>query len=244
MSCKTLLIEAQKIRNHSIQYTRFKMIAKKQTVATFASLLFFTILVSSCGVIPRTPSSDTLATLGEGRASWYGPNFHGKLTANGEIFDMNDLTAAHRTLPFNTMVRVDNLDNGRTIVVRINDRGPYVDNRIIDLSRKAAADLGMISAGTASVRLSLIREGDRPVTEQNSSSRETFTIQIASFENMSEAEVKAESITGSRVEEVRLNNSTFYRVYYGIYYSVDEAKAAENTLKADGINGFVKQIEN
>lgn len=220
------------------------MTAKKRIANALASLMFIVLFAAGCGVIPRTPSSDTLATLGEGRASWYGPNFHGKITANGEIFDMNELTAAHRTLPFNTMVRVDNLDNGRTIIVRINDRGPYVDNRIIDLSRKAAADLGMINSGTASVRLSLTREGDRPVTAQNSSSRESFTIQIASFENRSEAEAKAESITGARVEEVLMNKKSFYRVYYGIYYSVDEAKEAENTLKTNGINGFVKQIEN
>lgn len=220
------------------------MIVKLRTATLPASLLLLLFFVSSCGVIPRTPSSKTLATLGEGRASWYGPNFHGKLTANGETFDMNGLTAAHRTLPFNTMVRVDNLDNGRTVIVRINDRGPYVDNRIIDLSRKAASDLGMINAGTASVRLSLIEEGDRPVTEQNSSSRETFTIQIASFQNRNEAEVKADSVTGARVEEVRVNNNVLYRVYYGIYYSTEEAKAAESELIATGINGFVKQIEN
>jgi len=220
------------------------MIVTLRTAALPASLLLLLFIVSSCGVIPRTPSSKTLAALGEGRASWYGPNFHGKLTANGETFDMNGLTAAHRTLPFNTMVRVDNLDNGRTVIVRINDRGPYVDNRIIDLSRKAASDLGMINAGTASVRLSLIEEGDRPVTEQNSSSRETFTIQIASFQNRNEAEVKADSVTGARVEEVRVNNNTHYRVYYGIYYSTEEAKTAESELKATGINGFVKQIEN
>lgn len=220
------------------------MIQKKRTATISASLIFFVFFVTSCGVVPRTPSSNTLATLGEGKASWYGPNFHGKLTANGEIFDMNELTAAHRTLPFNTMVRVDNLDNGRTVIVRINDRGPYVNNRIIDLSRKAAADLGMINSGTSSVRLSLIREGDRPVTTQNSSGRETFTIQIASFDNREEAEVKAESITGARVEEVLMNKKTFYRVYYGIYYSVNEAKEAENKLETNGIKGFVKQIEN
>lgn len=157
---------------------------------------------------------------------------------------MNELTAAHRTLPFNTIVRVDNQENGRTVIVRINDRGPYVDNRIIDLSRKAASDIDMIGAGTASVRLSLLKEGDRPVTEQNSSSLETFTIQIASFEKKNDAELKAKSITGARVEEVQVNNRVLYRVYYGTYYSSEKAKTAEAELKASGINGFVKQLEN
>lgn len=220
------------------------MKVKLRTATLLASLLLLLFIMSSCGVIPRTPSSKTLATLGEGRASWYGPNFHGKLTANGEIFDMNELTAAHRTLPFNTIVRVDNQENGRTVIVRINDRGPYVDNRIIDLSRKAASDIDMIGAGTASVRLSLLKEGDRPVTEQNSSSLETFTIQIASFEKKNDAELKAKSITGARVEEVQVNNRVLYRVYYGTYYSLEKAKTAEAELKASGINGFVKQLEN
>lgn len=93
------------------------------------------------------------AFAGEGMASWYGPGFAGRLTANGEIFDPAQLTAAHRTLPFNTHVRVTNLANGRSVTVRINDRGPFVGNRIIDLSRAAAERIGMIGSGTARVRL-------------------------------------------------------------------------------------------
>jgi rare lipoprotein A len=88
-----------------------------------------------------------------GIASWYGPDFHGKYTANGEIYNMNDLTAAHPTLPLPSIVRVTNLDNGRSIVVRINDRGPYIPGRIIDLSRRAAQLLGVIGPGTAKVRV-------------------------------------------------------------------------------------------
>src|SRR5690625_1463118 len=119
-----------------------------------AAILFLVILlVASCGVLPRKPSPDTLAMIGEGRASWYGPEFHGKRTANGETYNMNQLTAAHRTLPFNTRVRVDNLENGQSVIVRINDRGPYIGNRIIDLSREAATQLGMIRNETANVRL-------------------------------------------------------------------------------------------
>lgn len=91
--------------------------------------------------------------LGRGKASWYGPGFHGKRTASGERFDMNDLTAAHRTLPFGTRVRVRNTLNGREIVVRINDRGPHAGDRIIDLSKAAAAALGFVQAGEAPVVL-------------------------------------------------------------------------------------------
>ncbi|MDJ1176634.1 septal ring lytic transglycosylase RlpA family protein [Roseofilum capinflatum] len=91
-----------------------------------------------------------------GWASWYGPGFHGNLTANGERYNQYGLTAAHRNLPFNTMVRVTNMDNGRSLVVRINDRGPYIRNRIIDLSKGAAQELGLMSTGVAPVRMEIL----------------------------------------------------------------------------------------
>jgi rare lipoprotein A len=92
----------------------------------------------------------------EGIASYYGPKFHGRLTANGEVFDMNGISAAHKVLPFGTMVTVTNLHKGMSIVVRINDRGPFVGDRIIDLSQGAAAKIGMIKTGTARVRLEIV----------------------------------------------------------------------------------------
>jgi rare lipoprotein A len=93
-----------------------------------------------------------------GIASWYGPDFHGKATANGEPYDMNGLTAAHRTLPIPSIVQVTNLDNGRSIQLRINDRGPYVRNRILDVSRRAAQLLGFIGPGTAKVRVKILKD--------------------------------------------------------------------------------------
>jgi rare lipoprotein A len=91
-----------------------------------------------------------------GYASWYGGHFQGRPTANGETFDTNQLTAAHRTLPFNSIVRVTNVQNERSVVVRINDRGPFVDNRIIDLSRAAADAIGLTAAGIGMVRLEVL----------------------------------------------------------------------------------------
>lgn len=91
-----------------------------------------------------------------GIASWYGGKFHGRKTANGEIYDQNALTAAHRSLPFGTRLEVTNLANGRTVVVSVNDRGPFIDGRIIDLSRRAAADLGFLKSGLANVRIQAI----------------------------------------------------------------------------------------
>ncbi len=100
-----------------------------------------------------------------GIASWYGPNFHNKMTANGEIFDQNDVTAAHRTLPLPSVVRVTNLENGRALVVRVNDRGPFAHGRIIDMSRRSAQLLGFERQGTAKVRVEILPEESRLMAE-------------------------------------------------------------------------------
>ena len=92
-----------------------------------------------------------------GKASWYGPGFHGRLTANGERYNQYALTAAHKSLPFGTRVRVTNVNNGRSVVVRINDRGPFIRGRVIDLSTAAARNIGMIHHGVVPVRLQIIR---------------------------------------------------------------------------------------
>ncbi len=102
-----------------------------------------------------------------GKASWYGPGFHGRKTANGERFDMNTLTAAHRTLPISSYVRVTNLANGKSVVVRINDRGPYHGNRVMDLSKAAAQELGFIHTGTAQVKIEQITADAPTRKEQN-----------------------------------------------------------------------------
>ncbi|MEM6785024.1 MAG: septal ring lytic transglycosylase RlpA family protein [Bacteroidota bacterium] len=108
-------------------------------------------------LLRTTPPTERPAfrSLGEGEASYYGPGFEGNLTANGETFRMNGLTAAHRTLPFGSHVRVTNLRTGESVVVRINDRGPFVGDRVIDLSKGAARTIGMIQSGTAPVLLEL-----------------------------------------------------------------------------------------
>jgi peptidoglycan lytic transglycosylase len=105
----------------------------------------------------KSAKSATKHTL-NGTASWYGPKFHGKKTASGEIYNQNKLTAAHKTLPLGSKARVTNLDNGSAVEVEINDRGPFVEGRIIDLSRAAARALGFVESGTAPVRVELIAE--------------------------------------------------------------------------------------
>lgn len=95
----------------------------------------------------------------DGSASWYGGKFHGRTTANGETYNMNAMTAAHRSLAFGTRVRVTNTRNGRAVEVRINDRGPFIGGRVIDLSRSAAQEIGMINSGTAPVRIEVLGRG-------------------------------------------------------------------------------------
>lgn len=179
----------------------------------------------------------------KGIASWYGPNFHGKLTANGEKYDMQGLTAAHRTLPFNTIVRVENLDNGKSVVVRINDRGPFAKNRIIDLSKKAAREINMLGPGTARVRLILL-EGDLKNSRTTNLKIATYTVQLGSFETEAGAFELSRKIKGSRVEKIKLNGSQVYRVYYGIYVDKEEAREQQQELADNGFSGYVKQIEN
>ncbi len=112
---------------------------------------------------PRLEPGSPLAGGGEvfqtGEASWYGADFHGRRTADGEVYDMHKLTAAHPDLPFHTLLEVENLENGRRVLVRVNDRGPFLKGRIIDLSLKAAQRLGMAETGTARVSLRLLRRG-------------------------------------------------------------------------------------
>ncbi len=120
------------------------------------SVIVFGVVLAGCGT---THTSATYLEELEGVASYYAEDFHGRKTSNGEIYDMNAMTAAHRTLPFNSRVRVTNLDNRRKVEVRINDRGPFKGNRVIDVSFKAALELGLISNGTAPVAIEVLKLG-------------------------------------------------------------------------------------
>ena len=150
------------------------------------------------------------------------------------------MTAAHKTLPFNTLVRVVNLDNGKNVVVRINDRGPYVDGRIIDLSRKAATQLGMMNSGTANVRLFMVRGNAEAV--QRAQSDEQFTVQIASFNDEPSAKKKASTIKKAWVKSYSVDGKRVYRVFVGKFKTKKEAQNFSKQLSRNGIQGFVKQI--
>ena len=153
--------------------------------------VFVTVLVALCLAgcahkqraqrVPPPPGAVGVGYTETGLASWYGYPYHGRRAADGEIYNMETMTAAHRTLPFNTWVRVQNLENHRTAEVRIIDRGPFVDGRIIDVSRAAARELQFLGPGTARVRFEVIRTPEVPEAA-------AFAVQVGAFEDRRNAE--------------------------------------------------------
>ena len=155
-----------------------------------------------------------------GIASWYGPNFHGKYTSNGEIYNMYAYTAAHKTLPMNTIVKVTNLNNGKSVIVRINDRGPFVNKRIIDLSYAAGKKIGLDVTGTAPVELKVIGfKGKNYVSG--------YKIQVGAFINKSGALKVGRKYKkfGYNTEIVKVGS--FYKVYLTGFKTYKEAKRFE-----------------
>lgn len=149
----------------STRNKRYEMINRTRETSQYmlwTMSLSLGMLLGACSWVPKGMSQLDVGIEDRGVASWYGGSFHGRQAANGELFDMEALTAAHRTLPLGSMVRVLNLANGKHLHVRITDRGPYVNGRILDLSRGAAARLGMVAGGLSVVRVQLVGER-RPV---------------------------------------------------------------------------------
>jgi rare lipoprotein A len=189
----------------------------------------------------------TLAKVGDiehGIASWYGPNFHSKKTSNGEIYNMYASTAAHKTLPMNTMVKVFNLDNGKSTIVRINDRGPFVDGRIIDLSNKAAHDINMVKSGTAKVKIQILGFHAKIATTQEELNEVAtvgqYFVQVGAFRRSEGARItqrKFKLILENQydviIKEGILDNKPIYRVWVSGFRSEEEAKdfRSKNDLK-------------
>jgi rare lipoprotein A len=184
------------------------------------------------------PLLDADGYMEEGVASWYGKDFHGKTTANGETYDMNAMTAAHKLLPFGTQLRVINLGNDRAITVRVNDRGPFVGNRILDLSWKGAEELGMLATGTAKVRIESI--GAIP-NQKGKDLVGTFYVQVGSFSVKDNAHNLAKKIqkTGKTSRVVAVPEIGFYRVQVGPYNSLVTAENAAASLEGTYPGNFV-----
>ncbi len=124
---------------------------QRKVTLTLASFFISAAAILSPSMASAEPSNEAGRVIQSGRASWYGPGFHGRRTASGETFNTNELTAAHRTLPFGTRVRVVNKKTGKSVVVRINDRGPYAHGRVIDLSRASAQAIVILGVGSVDV---------------------------------------------------------------------------------------------
>jgi rare lipoprotein A len=181
-----------------------------------------------------------VAYMEQGNASWYGAPFHGRRASNGEIYDMNKMTAAHRTMAFGTVVRVTNLTNGKTAVVRITDRGPFVDNRIIDLSMAAAKTIESIGRGVVPVRLEVI-SGNDPFGGW-------FTVQVGAFKERDNAEKLRLRLNGlyppSTIQEVAIEDATFYRVRAGKISGEQAAQKFADDLRAkEGFRTMVVRID-
>lgn len=168
-----------------------------------------------------------------GDASWYGPGFHGKRTASGEIYDMNAMTAAHRTLPFGVVVEVENLDNGRRTRVRINDRGPFVRGRIIDLSRTGAERLGMIGPGTARVAIRVVELPEPPRPAPG------YWVQLGAFRSERNARALADALR-AEYPEIRIREQGgWHRVGLGPYQDRHRADELARRLGDRGRRAFV-----
>lgn len=186
------------------------------------------------------PMTRSAGFVQQGTASWYGPDFHGKLTSNGEVYNMNSLTAAHKTLPFGSVVRVTHQVTGKSVVVRINDRGPFVNDRVIDLSYDAAEELGMIETGTAPVNLRVIR-GAQAVPPRDASgqsaSRDLFSVQVGVFENRENAARVSQRFPDSRILPVSSEGRMVYKVLVGKYSNYRNALEPMDRMRLQGIPG-------
>jgi rare lipoprotein A len=222
------------------------------------------LILSACGKRVRVASPSgssaptrTAARAGTselvGLASYYAEPYHGRKTANGETFDTYEhLTAAHRTLPFNTVVKVKNENNGRDVEVRINDRGPFIDGRIIDLSLKAAREIDMVRAGVVPVKLDIVKEGSpsprgtsRAAGPPAPASPAVYTIQVGAFELQDAAEALQRDLE-KRYRDVTVQTvstpRTFYRVRVGRASDLLSAEKLSKQLREESFDPFVVRL--
>jgi len=198
------------------------------------------------------PIADATGFVQYGKASWYGKKFHGRKTSNGETYDMYGVSAAHKTLPMNTWVRVTNLENNRELDVRVNDRGPFVTGRIIDLSYGAAQKLGVVGPGTAEVQVVALGRavgrssagGNRPTYAPVNYQTGNFTFQVGAFREKSNAEALKKRLAvkykNAHILAEDRGEGLFYKVRVGQFLSLDQAESGRRLLMSDGFdNPFI-----
>lgn len=173
----------------------------------------------------------------EGVASWYGPQFHAKRTASGEVYNMYDMTAAHRILPMQTKIRVTNLENGKSVVLRVNDRGPFAKDRVVDLSYAAAQELDVVRPGTARVRVEALGRWPGGIPGR-------FFVQVGAFslrENADKMMREMQNIgyKGTRIVLADVDGRSFWRVQVGEFPNLDRAREVLASLASRNPSAFV-----
>jgi peptidoglycan lytic transglycosylase len=210
------------------------------------ALLFLAACARTVTVTP--PSPPVAGTEETGAASWYGHPYHGRRTASGEVYDMNDLTAAHRSLPLGTRLMVTNLDTGQAVEVRVNDRGPMVEERILDLSYAAARVIGADRVGVIPVRLRVLAPGRAVALAGRASSSGArpageLAVQVGAFASRARAESLCDALTRDgdipTVTEAEIGGDTFFRVRLGPYPDRPTAQAAAQRLASRGHRAVV-----
>ncbi|MBI5038770.1 MAG: septal ring lytic transglycosylase RlpA family protein [Nitrospirae bacterium] len=196
-------------------------------------IFIFSMILSSCSLpVSREPYAQ--GYIERGIASWYGEEFHGRPTSSGEIYDMHALTAAHKLMPLGTVAKVTNLENGRSVTVKINDRGPFIDDRIIDLSYGSAGAIDMVETGLAPVEIEVLKWGER-ISD--------FTIQVGSFA-IQENAIRLKNRLEQKYADVYIipydkDDMKFYRVRVGIMKDIKEAEQLAGELSATGLVTFI-----
>jgi len=207
------------------------------------ALLGAAAIFLSCAHRTVPPPSGKITYREEGIASWYGSKFHGRKTSSGERYNMHGVSAAHRTLPLGTIVRVTHVKSGRQIVVRINDRGPFVEGRIIDLSYGAARRLGMVNEGVAPVVVEAFASLPGVPALAAVPGPFAFSIQVGSFLVRENAE-KLRDLLGGRFGEVTIttfedNSGTYHRVRIGSFATEEAALRTASDLRREGHSCFI-----
>ena len=192
--------------------------------------------------VTYTPMLSAKGYREEGVASWYGPGFHGHRTSSGEVYDQNEPTCAHKLLPMQTMVRVTNLENGRSCVLRVNDRGPFVSGRVVDLSLLGAKLLGIYGRGTAKVLVQV--QGDVPGALPDGALPGPFYVQVGAFSQRDRADrllarLVSAGYAGSRIDAKEIDGVLLYRVHAGIFTTESAAEDARVRLATAFSGAFV-----
>lgn len=195
-------------------------------------LIFFLI---SCSTVIEEKNDKYFVE--EGLASWYGKEYHGQKTSSGEIFNMYDFTAAHRTLPFGTIVEVFSYDTQKKVNVKINDRGPFLPNRIIDLSYRAAKSLGIVNLGLSKVKIRA-----KGIFQLKEEKELKLIIQIGAFKNKENAENLKEKLKSKYIKIYTEEFGEFRRVLIGPFSSEEEASLVFEQLEKDGFTPIIRKI--